>query len=118
LRNTATASVSTASASAASTASAVSIASAASTKIQEALKPSNIVTRKHIETWSENPSLLFGNHGEASLSSETIFFDETVRLQERLGIDAVALRFRKLFYYDLLRDLNPAGVERFSSASY
>lgn len=88
------------------------------------LQPSTIVTGELLKSWSGDPRLFFSapdTPSEARLGAiydETVLYDDTVQIQGRHDIDAIRLRFRKLFYFDLLNVLNPAGSGRVTSGVY
>jgi hypothetical protein len=79
------------------------------------LQPSRTVNSTVLEDWSKDLSIFWGTAqfqlepGEEQFAT---FYDDTIQLQTRLAFDTIRLRFRKLFYHDLLCSLNPRASNK------
>ncbi|KAH6667744.1 hypothetical protein B0J14DRAFT_675597 [Halenospora varia] len=84
-------------------------------------QPSCIVDSTALQVWSNDPSSFWVSSqfqldpGEGQLAA---FYDDTIQLQTRHGLDAIRLRFRKLFYFDLLYLLNPRACNKTAGNVY
>jgi hypothetical protein len=85
------------------------------------LQPSCTVNSTVLEDWSKDLSIFWGTAqfqlepGEGQFAT---FYDDTMQLQTRHAFDAIRLRFRKLFYYDLLCSINPRACTKTARKVY